>query len=297
MSPEGGARSAPAGPNIVLTPAVMTVFTTIASQAALIAALLYYFGRVHINAVCAWFGVDVGMLGLSTTEYVVRSLNVSIPPVVLCALVVLVLGACARHIDTAIERVRDRPGWYRAASVCTAVVMVVAIVVVLNGISPLPTNNISRGYPMPVAILVLAVAILVARRLFSWVDAAPGTAERLWSITLGALVLAGVLWLITLYAAQDGNRAAREKADTLRSPTSSDFILLSEYRMAIRGPGIQVDQITTEGSRYRFQYSGLRLLFRTSREYVVVPAEWQKGHDHVAFIPIDDSIRFDVVPH
>jgi hypothetical protein len=297
MSPEATTRPAPAGPGILLTPAVVTVFTTIASQAALIAALLYYFGRVHTNAVCAWFGVDMSTLGLSTTEYVVRSLNVSIPPVVLCALFVLVLLTGARHVDTAVKRVRDHPGWYRAAAIGTAVVIVMAVGVVLNGISSLSTNWISRGYPMPVAMLVLAVAVLVARRLFPRTDSAPSTTDRLWSLTLGAFVLAGVLWLITLYAAGDGNRAAREKADTLRSPTSNDLILLSENLLAIRGPGIQVDPITADGSRYRFQYSGLRLLFRTAHEFVVVPAEWQKGRDHVAFIPIDDSTRFDVVPH
>jgi hypothetical protein len=281
----------------LLTPAVVTVFTTVASQAALIAALLYYFGRVHTFALYGWFGVDAGMLGLSSTDYVVRSLESAITPVVLCALAVLALLTGARYIDSSIDRVRSRPAWYRTAAIVVITVIAVATVVILNGISDLDTAEETRGYPLPSAILILAAAVLLARRLFARGGTAPTTADRLWSMTLGAFVLAGVLWLTSLYAAEQGAEAADERAETLRSATSSDFVLLSEKRLTITGPNVLVDPITAEGSRYRFQYSGLRLLFRTAHEYVVVPAEWQKGRDHVAVIPIDGTMRFDVVPH
>ncbi|MEV3905418.1 hypothetical protein AB0K11_24120 [Mycobacterium sp. NPDC050551] len=274
----------------------MTVFSMVASQAALIAALLYYFGRVRTAALCGWFGIDAGTLGLSTTDYVVSSLSTAIPPVVLCALTVLVLLTGARHVDAAIDRIRDRPEWYRATAIGTTFVIAAAAAVVLNGISWLSTAHYSRGYPLPVAILVLTAAVLVARRLFRQGDSAPSITDRLWSLTLGAFVLAGVLWLTSLYAAHDGERAANEKADTLRSPTSTDFILLSEKRLTITGPEIQFDELASEG-RYRYQYSGLRLLFRTSRDYAIVSAYWKKGRDPVTVIPIDGTIRFDLVPH
>ena len=70
-------------------PAIVTVFTSIASQAALITALLYFFGRVHMSAMYNYFGVDANSLGFSTSDYVINSLNATLPPVMLCALAIL----------------------------------------------------------------------------------------------------------------------------------------------------------------------------------------------------------------
>ncbi|MGA5462780.1 hypothetical protein [Mycobacterium sp. NPDC050041] len=285
-------------PAVVLTPAVVTIFTTIASQAALIAALLYYFGRVHTFAFYRYFGVDAGTLGLSTTEYVVRSLESAILPVVLVILAGLLLATSARHMAAGIDRVRDRPQWYRVATAVVALVIVVATAAILNGVSSWEWAELTRGYLLPSAVLVLAGALVVARRLFA-LGTSNGTGiERLWSLTVGALVLGGVLWLTALYAAEKGERAATDRVATLTSAGSTDLIIYSENLLGLEKDRIRVDPIPTiEGSRYRFQYSGLRLLFRTAHEYVVVPAEWQKGRDHVAVIPIDGTMRFDLVPH
>jgi hypothetical protein len=116
-------------------------------------------------------------------------------------------------------------------------------------------------------------------------------------MTVAAFALAGVLWVTDLYVAADGNREGQDRANALRSPTSSDFVLYSANRLAITAPGIKSDPITTEGTRYRFQYSGLRLLIRTPHEYIIRPAYWQKGRDHVIIVPVDDSTRFDVILH
>jgi len=59
----------------------------------------------------------------------------------------------------------------------------------------------------------------------------------------------------------------------------------------------RVDPITTDGGRYHFRYSGLRLLVRTSREYVILPADWQKGRDREIVVDVDDSTRYDLIPH
>ena len=42
--------------------------------------------------------------------------------------------------------------------------------------------------------------------------------------------------------------------------------------------------------------SNLRLLIRTPSEYILLSAEWRKGRDPVIVVPVDDSIRFDVIP-
>lgn len=295
--PEAPLRITPATATKVLTPAAVAVFTAIASQAALITALLYFFGRVRTSALYNYFGLNASSLGLSTSDYVIGSLNATLPPVIVCALAILAVLAATQHLDQAGDFIQQRPRIKRMTVIVTAVIIVACLVIVVNGIFPLPTAAYSRGYPLPVAVLGIAAAVGMGRRLLSASARSDHTTDRWWSMTIAAFALAGVLWITDLFAAADGHREGRDIANTLRSPTSSDFVLFSVERLAISGPGIQSDEITTEGSRYRFQYSGLRLLVQTPREYIILPAYWQKGRDRVIVIPVDDSTRFDMIPH
>jgi hypothetical protein len=56
---------------------VLTIIGTITSQVALVTALFYYFGWVYIHSFYAYFGIDTNLLGYSTADYVLRSLNVA----------------------------------------------------------------------------------------------------------------------------------------------------------------------------------------------------------------------------
>ena len=295
VEPEEAQDTTPAAATQALTPAIVTVFTSIASQAALITALLYFFGRVHMSAMYNYFGLDANSLGFSTSDYVINSLNATLPPVVLCALAILSVLTLVKHLDRTVNLIQQRPRIKRLTVIVTVVVVVACLIIVLNGISNLPTASYSRGYPLPIAVLGLAAAVGMGRRLLA--PSSGRTTDPLWSMMVAAFALAGVLWVTDIYVGADGTREGRDRANTLRSPTSSDFVLYSANRLAIAGPGIQADPITTDGNRYRFQYSGLRLLIRTPREYVILPAYWQKGRDHVIVMPVDDSTRFDLVPH
>ncbi|MBB3606462.1 hypothetical protein FHT40_006153 [Mycolicibacterium sp. BK556] len=299
MSAEREAETAalsPAAPP-VSKPVVITVFTAIASQAALITALLYFFGRVHVSAVYGYFGIDANSLGFSTSDYVVGSLNATLPPVVLCALAILAVLALVKRLDRVVSLIRQRGRIKRMTTIAIGVVIVMCAIVVLNGISRLPTAAYSRGYPLPIAVMGMAVAVGVGRRILAPAGGNAQPTDPLWSMMVAAFALAGVLWVTDLYVGASGHREGEDKANTLRSSTSSDLVLYSANRLAIAGPGVQSDSIIGADNRYHVQYSGLRLLIRTAQEYVIVPAYWQKGRDHVIVLPVGDSIRFDLVPH
>lgn len=283
----------------VLTPAVVALFASIASQAALIAALLYFFGRTHTNAFYGYFGVDSNSLGFANTDYVLRSLNTTLPPVIASALAILAILAFAKHVDRIANLIQERPWLKRTTAIVMGIVIVLCVVIVVNGISDLDTASYSRGYPIAIAVLGIAVAVGMGRRLLG--RSADQDPHRTWSMTVAAFALAGVLWVTDLYAAADGEREARDTAHTLLSQTSIEFVLYSANRLALDSP--PPDDIpppaplTKEGNRYHFRYSGLRLLIRTPREYVILPARWRKGSDPVIIVPVDDSTRFDVIPH
>jgi hypothetical protein len=181
--------------------------------------------------------------------------------------------------------------------IAIAVVIIVCVAVLINGIVGWRYTAYSRGYPMPIAVIGIAGAIGVGRRLFLPGTRWPDSTDRTWSIMVAIFALGGVLWIANLYAGADGLRDARDTANTLHSRTSTQFVLYSAERLVMsKEAGVAMNEIHTPDSRYRFQYSNLRLLIRTPSEYILLPADWQKGRDPVIVVPADDSIRFDVIP-
>lgn len=111
-------------------------------------------------------------------------------------------------------------------------------------------------------------------------------------LTLG---LTGVLWAVSLYAYQDGVKSAVYLAGEL--PGRPVVVLYSVERVSIDGPGVKVAEIAQSGSKYRYQYSGIRLLSRSADKYLLLPKYWQRGRDRVFVVRDDDSIRIDVAAH
>ena len=66
----------------------VSIGTTIVAPATLIGSLLFYFGYVSSASEYAYFGVDVDTIGLSTQDYIMRS-----PQTLLVPLLVLTLAS------------------------------------------------------------------------------------------------------------------------------------------------------------------------------------------------------------
>lgn len=280
---------------------MLTLITTVASQAALITALLYYFGWVRTRATFDFFGVDVSLLGFSTTDYVLRSLNSALRPLLVAGLVAVAALAARRPVLDLVDGfARDRTRRLRIIAFLTIVAVALSMVVI-NGLSDFETARYTRGYPLPVAVLGVAASVAVARHLCvagtsaRSAGAAPEAPVRIWALTLATLTLAGTVWGIALYAHQLGEQRAVQLAGQLR--TDAQVVLYSADRLAIDGPGVVVDTLTQDGSRYAYRYSGLRLLIRSDGRYLFVPAGWRKGADRVFVIDAEGSVRIDVIAH
>src|SRR4051812_40996275 len=66
---------------------LLTIVATVASQAALITAVLYYFGWTRTYAFFDYFGVDYNLAGYDTSAYVLRSIGVAFQPLTYAAFV------------------------------------------------------------------------------------------------------------------------------------------------------------------------------------------------------------------
>lgn len=88
---DGTAPSSPEQRALADPSNVLTIIGTVTSQGLLITALLYYFGWVRAHSFLGYFGVDPSLVGYSTTDYVLRSINVAFPPFIRAAFAALVL--------------------------------------------------------------------------------------------------------------------------------------------------------------------------------------------------------------
>ncbi|MGQ4615290.1 hypothetical protein [Nocardia sp. R7R-8] len=284
-----------------------TAAGAIASQGAIIAAVLYYFGVVYTRAWYGYFGVEVGMLGLSVPDYLIGSLTSSYWPVAMALLAVL---ACygLRGIPLAVAVRTRRPRamlrrWAVAVLIGGAVLATVfaLLVIVRDRLPPWLGAYIPIMLIAAVSLLGYAIAL---RETYPAVLGRRGigrgrSRSTPWLPILALLALGflGFSWAVGSYAHERALRDARITVET-GFATRPVVLLLSVDRLAIEGGGSQVVPITAPGEKYRYAYSGLLLLARTPDRFFLIPHKWTKANrDRIFVIDNDDSIRIDLAPH
>lgn len=272
---------------------VFAVLGTLGSQAVLITALLYYLGWVRTQATLGYFGLDTALVGYSTPDYVLRSLNSAFPPLVVIALVSLALLAVHRRVmHPAVKRAGQRVDQLLTAGVVAGAALgaVVCASLVARGLI-----GGLRGLALPVGLLG-SVGIMAycgyLRSLSKAGDILSSHSARFQAAVLLGLGMLGLLWALALYAQQVGERRAADIAADLGG--APEIVVYSAERLAITGSGVVVDEIGQDDTRYRYRYSGLRLMLAAQGKYILLPAGWRKGEGSAYVLPDDASVRIDV---
>lgn len=284
---------------------VLGALLAFVSQIAVITGLLYYFGWVRTQADFGYFGVDPSLLGYTTADYLLRSVGSSFPLLTGLILVALALLGLHRWVLTRVVPAPTDTPTGRALSIFFSIAPFIGVALAAVVLVRLffPDQIVwPRGLALPL-MLVSTVSVLgysahlrTLRR-----DALgkkqekcqSGVQARVRVILLVVLGILGVLWWITLYAAQVGEEVAVENVADLRD--EPEIVVYSSSRIAIAGPGIVVDEIQQTDSRYRYRYSGLRLLVQAGGKYILIPVGWKKGRDSVFVLPADGTIRLDII--
>jgi hypothetical protein len=187
--------------------------------------------------------------------------------------------------------------WFLSAVHATGVAL--AVVVFIGVLLPAQVGA-PLGLLLPL-ILVAAVTLLgyVMHLRSSYPAALASTGSRqatpgprAYSLTLLALGLVAGLWAVGLYGDQVGTEDAIYMVDHLADEPG--VTIYSIDRIAITGPGVVVAEITQPGTKYHYQYSGLRLLLHSSDKYLLLPVGWQYGQDRLFLLHEDDTIRVDI---
>jgi hypothetical protein len=305
----------------------ISIGATVVAPATLFGALLFYFGYVSSRSQYAYFGVDVDTIGLNTQDYIMRSPQPLLVPLLVLTLTgagLLTLNAAVRErINSSVARAADKanPGTDPERSVRrirrsiqgTAVfgVTVLSTGVVLLFIYSYVRDWAYYGLVTPLLIAAGAALAAYARRVMRllprsreqpatardtevarWPPGPTGSsplARRTASLLACVVIAASIFWATATIAQWSGRGLAQY--DALHFDSLPSVILDTKERLFLHDPGIEETVLpASEGQTFHYRYRGLRLLIEGQNRMFLVPDTWSAS-DSTMIVPLDGSVR------
>ena len=250
-------------------------------------------GWVRSHATLGYFGIDPRMLGYTTQDYVLRSLNSTFAP--------LIIGTLAGLSLVKLHEVLVEPRISRSSGTWTVRVLRIGLLVgaalaalVCARLASPTMFVVPRGLMLPAA-LVLSLGLLTyCPYLLSRVRPGPTAStdeyRRFRALAILGLGFIAVLWLLAVYAQETGVARAEDIAGRLRRDPA--VTVYSEFPLAVNGLGIRMARFGADDHKYRYVYTGLRLLESGDGTIVLVSPSWRKG-EKIYVLDDNESIRVD----
>jgi hypothetical protein len=252
----------------------------LASQTAILAAFLFYLGRARTQAISAYFGIDNSLLGLTPADYILRSVNAALRPLIMLGILALV----AMYIHERLLALDPR-GW-------TGQLPIILISFgIAGGAIGLCLAEFQPVTPLGPGVLVLGAGAggygLYLRALHVSHDqsTAPYGHPTPAFIVIMALAAAAALWATAAYANWIGIQKAHQIERRLSE--SSEVIVYSDKDLALTGPGITKTVLPASAppARYAIRYNGLRLLLRSNDRLFLLPVNWRPRSGSAIILP------------
>ncbi|NMO52314.1 hypothetical protein HH310_14040 [Actinoplanes sp. TBRC 11911] len=260
--------------------------TSVAGPIGLVGGLLYYIGVVDAREYFGYFGVDYGLLGFSTADYISRSADAILPSSVVAVAAIMTLfflQVLARQFPRLLRLGRGGP-WMRRG------LLVVAAVTLAVGAVGFATTSADAAWRLAFPVLIM-VAVLLIESVGSRTDKPHAGLAAARRLTVAVTVM---LVGLVLIAGNSGERAQqRAAADAHAAAVLPAVVVFSEKDLAISGSGVEALKLTVVGGQYNFRYSGLRLLGRGNSGVLLLPAGWRADAGNAILLREDASMRID----
>jgi hypothetical protein len=265
----------------------------------LLTGIVYYFGYVRQQALYSYFGVDLAILDLTTTDYIVRSTG-SVFSLIALILVFGVVALAVHHVLLSV--LRDRHSrWWRGVWVANGIVAIVLLALGAFGLF-FPHHIVGPS----VAAVALGLGALLLEYCAWMIRTDRELPDVLAAVIDGAkwprralvtgLAIVSAFWFTADIAHRNGVETAR--AIEISLPIRAEAVVLSGERLEIFGPGIALEQLGGSDSAFSFRYTGLRVLAHTGERWLLLPAGWTSTNDATIYLLPDyaDNIRVDLRP-
>ena len=280
----------------VLPPQLTKILGGIVAPTTLLTALLYYFGWSHAYWFCNYFGVNSTVLGFTSTDYLMRSVDALFVPMTVAASAALV-AVWGHSLLRARLAAGSRP---RALRFIVPVIAVAGGVLVLGGFASVFTTTVLSQHlvaaPLSlgsgVLLLVYAVHLrrLLAEKGQSTSNSRGWAAIVEWAVVF-VLIGLSLFWAATDYSAAVGrSRAMHFVADL---PSYPNVIIYSERSLSLHAPGVREVRCKDTDTAYRYRYDGLKLVLESGDQYLFLPADWTPANGVALLMPRTASLRLE----
>ncbi len=252
----------------------------IVTPVTLISALLFYFGYVSARSQYEYFGIDVDTIGLSTQDYVMRS-----PQPLLVPLLVLTLFAVAGVLLH--NAIRARAGLVAVRRARLAAILVLAVGVL--GLLLYPILGELAYYALVVPLVIGLAAAALAYISYLTTTRQDVRPQVVLIVLLAVVTTTCAFWATATTAQYSGRGLAKSDAEDLdQFPV---VILDTKEKLQLRSPGLEETALRPgAGQTFNYRYRGLRLLVVGQNRLFLVPQKWNASNTTVV-VPLDSSIR------
>ncbi len=283
-------------------PKILKVAGAIVAPTTMLTALLFYFGQMYANGSFEYFGVNFTVLDLTVQDYLIRSADGLIIPLIVVAgatlLALWVHQLLLRALPARTHRVTLRVVM-PCAAITGLVLVTLAIVDVISRDPVFPTHPETRGLNFSLGVLLLFYAARLLRRFIA--DKRPERVPRRPPVAVSVaewgavfiLVSVGLFWAVGSYASLVGTGRAKQIEALL--PSFPDVAAFSEKRLSLQAPGVR-EVICQEGTAYRFRYDGLKLVQQSGNQYLFLPGGWTHVNGSAILIPRSETLRLEFSP-
>jgi hypothetical protein len=263
------------------------------ANGAVLTALLVYFGWIRSEVQNRRLGIDESILGMSTREYLLRSVR----PVLLLLIVIAVVGLLWLLMDRwLVGRLQSKGEsdqvlrW--SLRLLPAGLIVLPLVAWLVGFRWPATAFVA--FPLCcVAGLLLVLYAFHLRQMLPGALALPSGREALLRAFTAIIVGIGLFWTAANYATVEGTQLADNfLAEVTKLPS---VVVYSPARLHINAPGAKEERLQPKESMYKYRYIGLRLLEHTGGHYFLISEEWSPRYGVVVMLADDDPVRLEFV--
>jgi hypothetical protein len=300
---------------------------TIAAPVTVLSALLFYFGYVSSAAEYAYFGINVDAIGLSTRDYVMRSPQTLLVPLLVLTLVsagfLMLNVAVRRRIAWAAAQASGRAGPPEPDADPTREIehirqllrgsSTTGLAMLTGGVVLLFAYPYVRGwafYELVTPLLIAFGAAIIAYAAHAQTlvhrlrpalarptpdrtapDQANGSvlARRTAGVLIYVVIAASIFWATATVAQWSGRGLAQYDATHFGQLPS--VILDSRERLFLRDPWIEETQLPpSQGQTFHYRYRGLHLLIEGQNRMFLVPGSWSAS-DSTLIVPLDGSVR------
>ncbi len=271
----------------------------IVAPTTLVTALLLYFGYLSTQARFRYFGADLDLINLTTTDLLFYGSDAVFAAVVVLTLAVL-LGA---GVYLAGKWFVSEPRRDAAVGWTSLALLYLGLLLLVGALVGMFTKATLTGRLIEVPLALMLSALMLRYSLWLWQARAADREKPLWTPPPGAvdlirgallvLLIAGLFWTCALASSLYGGNRAADMAKELRFYPG--VILYTQDAIDSPPAGVTYTDLGKKQS-FRHRYHGLRLLAESDGRLFLVPVRWSPSTSRVLVVENSSGIRLQLIP-